>query len=77
MAWVAAMNAAMAAASKTNDPNGGMSPADVSTGLAIVGAIALGVLAVALLPEAAVAATAGFLLRMLIGSGAAALAAAR
>jgi hypothetical protein len=69
------MNAAMAAASQTNDPNGGMSPAHVSTGLAIVGAIALGVLAVALLPEAAVAATAGFLLRMLIGSGAAALAA--
>jgi len=57
-------------------PNGGLSPANVSTGLAIVGAIALGVLVVAVLPEAAVAATAGFLLRMLAG-GAVTLAASR
>lgn len=71
MAWAAAVSAAMAAAANDkNNRGGGMEPATVSTGLAIVGAIALGVLVVATLPETAVAAAGAFLLRMLVVGGA-------
>jgi hypothetical protein len=75
MAWAAAVSAALA----SNDRDrrgGGMSPVIVSDGLAIVGALAVGVLVVAALPEAAVGALGLFFLRML-GVGAAATAVQR
>jgi hypothetical protein len=74
MAWAAAMTAALAAAlgaSKDGHPPPDLEPAHVSTGLALLAAIALSLVAVAALPVEVPAGVAAFI-AMMLGVGTAA-----
>ncbi len=74
MAWAAAMTAALTAALGNSDngrPPPDLAPAQVNTGLALLAAIALGVVAVAALPVEVPAGVAAFI-AMMLGVGTAA-----